>query len=130
MSNAKETPRQKMIGMMYLVLTCLLALNVTKEVLQGFVTINESIETTNSNFTANTKNMMTAFEDAIKKGRNEAKPYYIKAKEVTQLSQTTFDYITTLKQNIQQYTEDVKGADTMKLSRIRSWMILISPLIF
>jgi len=118
MSNAKETPRQKMIGMMYLVLTCLLALNVTKEVLQGFVTINESIETTNSNFTANTKNMMNAFEDAIKKGKNEAKPYYAKAKEVTKLSQTTFDYITTLKQNIQQYTEDVKGADTMKLARI------------
>lgn len=120
MSNAKETPRQKMIGMMYLVLTCLLALNVTKEVLQGFVTINESIETTNSNFTANTQNMMKAFEDAIKKGKNEAKPYYAKAKEVTKLSQTTFDYITTLKQNIQQYTEDVKGADTMKLSRIEN----------
>lgn len=118
MSNAKETPRQKMIGMMYLVLTCLLALNVTKEVLQGFVTINESIETTNSNFTANTQKMMKAFEDAIEKGKNEAKPYYKKAKEVTQLSQTTFDYITTLKQNIQQYTEDVKGADTMKLASI------------
>lgn len=120
MSNAKETPRQKMIGMMYLVLTCLLALNVTKEVLQGFVTINESIETTNSNFTANTKNMMKAFDDAIKKGKNEVKPYYAKAKEVTQLSQTTFDYITTLKQNIQQYTEDVKGSDTMKLARIEN----------
>ncbi len=118
MSNAKETPRQKMIGMMYLVLTCLLALNVTKEVLQGFVTINESIETTNSNFTANTNKMMKAFDEAIKKGKNEVKPYYIKAKEVSQLSQTTFDYITTLKQNIQQYTEDVKGADTMKLARI------------
>ncbi len=107
-----------MIGMMYLVLTCLLALNVTKEVLQGFVTINESIETTNSNFTSNTQNMMKAFEVAIKKGKNEAKPYYVKAKEVTQLSQKTFDYITTLKQNIQQYTEGVKGADTMKLARI------------
>ncbi len=118
MSNAKETPRQKMIGMMYLVLTCLLALNVTKEVLQGFVTINESIETTNSNFTANTNKMMKAFDEAIKKGKNEVKPYYIKAKEVSQLSQTTFDYITTLKQNIQQYTEDVKGADTIKLARI------------
>ena len=107
-----------MIGMMYLVLTCLLALNVTKEVLQGFVTINESIETTNSNFTANTKKMMNAFEDAIKKGKNEAQPYYLKAKEVTKLSQTTFDYITTLKQNVQQYTENVKGSDTMKLARI------------
>ncbi len=118
MSNAKETPRQKMIGMMYLVLTCLLALNVTKEVLQGFVTINESIETTNSNFTANTKKTMKAFEEAIEDGKPEVKPYYLKAKEVSQLAQTTFDYITTLKQNIQQYTEDVKGADTMKLARI------------
>ena len=45
MSSSKETPRQKMIGMMYLVLTCLLALNVSREVLQGFVTINDSIET-------------------------------------------------------------------------------------
>ena len=37
MSAGKETPRQKMIGMMYLVLTALLALNVSKEILQGFV---------------------------------------------------------------------------------------------
>ncbi len=118
MSHSKETPRQKMIGMMYLVLTCLLALNVTKEVLQGFVTINESIEATNSNFTANTNKMMLAMQDAIDKGKNEAKPYYLKAKEVTQLSQKTFDYITTLKQQVQQYTEDEKGSDTMKLSRI------------
>src|SRR4051812_26909190 len=83
MSNySKETPRQKMIGMMYLVLTCLLALNVTKEVLEGFVTINESIEKTNSNFTTNTKMMMDAFDEAIKNGHHEAKPYYDKAKEV------------------------------------------------
>jgi gliding motility-associated protein GldM len=118
MSHAKETPRQKMIGMMYLVLTCLLALNVTKEVLEGFVTINESIEATNSNFTANTKKMMESMQYAIDKGKNEAKPYYLKAKEVTQLSQKTFDYITTLKQHVQQYTENVKGSDTMRLSRI------------
>jgi hypothetical protein len=83
MSHSKETPRQKMIGMMYLVLTCLLTLNVSKEVLQGFVTINESIETTNTNFTTNTKLMMEAFDEAIKTGHNDAKPYYLKAKEVT-----------------------------------------------
>lgn len=118
MSSAKETPRQKMIGMMYLVLTCLLALNVSREVLQGFVTINESIETTNSNFTANTKLTMEAFDEAIKHGHNEVKPYYQKAKEVAQLTQQTYDYITTLKQQVKLYTESVKGADTMKLSQI------------
>ncbi len=117
-SNAKETPRQKMIGMMYLVLTCLLALNISREVLEGFVTINDSIEKTNSNFGTNTKMMMVAFDEAIKNGHNEAKPYYEKAKEVTLLSQKTFDYVDRLKKEVKQYTEDIKGADTMKLASI------------
>lgn len=118
MSSAKETPRQKMIGMMYLVLTCLLALNVSREVLQGFVIINESIETTNSNFTTNTKLMLEALDEAIKQGHPEAKPYYDKAKEATLLTQKTYDYLDILKQQVKQYTENVKGADTMKLAQI------------
>lgn len=44
MAGGKETPRQKMIGMMYLVLTALLALNVTKEVIDAFVTINDKLD--------------------------------------------------------------------------------------
>ena len=50
MSSGKETPRQKMIGMMYLVLTALLALNVSKEILKGFVMVDESLEKIKSNF--------------------------------------------------------------------------------
>ncbi len=41
MAGFKETPRQKMIGMMYLVLTALLALNVSKDIINAFVTVNE-----------------------------------------------------------------------------------------
>ncbi len=44
MAGGKETPRQKMIGMMYLVLTALLALNVSKEIVLAFVTLNDKIE--------------------------------------------------------------------------------------
>ncbi len=44
MAGGKETPRQKMIGMMYLVLTALLALNVSKEVIAAFVTINDKLD--------------------------------------------------------------------------------------
>jgi gliding motility-associated protein GldM len=46
MAGGKETPRQKMIGMMYLVLTALLALNVSKSVLEKFVFINSTLEKT------------------------------------------------------------------------------------
>jgi len=44
MAGGKETPRQKMIGMMYLVLTALLALNVSKEIIVAFVTLNNKLE--------------------------------------------------------------------------------------
>jgi len=44
MSGGKETPRQKMIGMMYLVLTALLALNVSKQIVAAFVTLNNKLD--------------------------------------------------------------------------------------
>jgi len=44
MAGGKETPRQKMIGMMYLVLTALLALNVSKQILDAFVAIEDNIQ--------------------------------------------------------------------------------------
>ncbi len=49
MAGGKETPRQKMVGMMYLVLTALLALNVSKAILDAFVAIEENIQVTNQN---------------------------------------------------------------------------------
>ena len=47
MAGGKETPRQKMIGMMYLVLTALLALNVSKQIVSAFITINDKLEASN-----------------------------------------------------------------------------------
>ncbi len=47
MAGGKETPRQKMIGMMYLVLTALLALNVSTQILDAFVAIEENIQKAN-----------------------------------------------------------------------------------
>src|SRR5687768_2823518 len=44
MAGGKETPRQKMIGMMYLVLTALLGLQVSNAVLEKFAIIYETLE--------------------------------------------------------------------------------------
>jgi hypothetical protein len=44
MGGGKETPRQKMVGLMYLVLMALLALNVTKAVLDAFVAIEKNLQ--------------------------------------------------------------------------------------
>lgn len=42
--NCPETPRQKMISMMYLVLTAMLALNVSAQILNGYSLVNESMK--------------------------------------------------------------------------------------
>lgn len=50
MAGGKETPRQKMIGMMYLVLTALLALQIKDTVLEKFVLIENGLEVSNASF--------------------------------------------------------------------------------
>jgi len=68
-----KEPRQKMINMMYLVLTALLALNVSSEILNAFVTVNNSI--TKSNEVIADKNKVTyqSFADKLKDPQTQAK---------------------------------------------------------
>ncbi len=65
MAGGKLSPRQKMINMMYLVLTALLALNITKEVINAFVTINDSIEISKGNIEKKNSNTYAAFAQAM-----------------------------------------------------------------
>ena len=65
MSGGKETPRQKMIGMMYLVLTALLALNVSKEILEAFVVMNNGLVKSNKNFETNNKTLYAVLKDQL-----------------------------------------------------------------
>ena len=62
MAGYKETPRQKMIAMMYLVLTALLALNVSADILNAFTIVNEGMEQTNTNFKAKNDEQLSAFK--------------------------------------------------------------------
>ncbi|MGD0340199.1 MAG: hypothetical protein ABSA76_00625 [Bacteroidales bacterium] len=50
MAHEKLSPRQKMIGMMYLVLTAMLALNVSKEAVKAFKRVDEGLMTTVKNY--------------------------------------------------------------------------------
>lgn len=105
-----------MIGMMYLVLTALLAMNVSKEVLMGFVTVNESLERTNKSFNESTSTMMKYFSDYVKKDPGE-KYYYEKAVEAEKISGEMYMYIEELKKKLVQTTEDrtKEQADTSRL---------------
>ena len=85
----KESPRSKMIGLMYLVLTALLAMNVSKDILKAFVTVNDNLVRTNENFNNNTTRVLKAFDEAAKSNPS-ALPYLEKAKEVNKLTKEVY----------------------------------------
>src|SRR5690349_9556308 len=98
MSLPKE-PRQKMINMMYLVLTALLALNVSVEVLNAFKTVNTSIEKFNGVVTQKNDQTYKSFQDALddQKTAEKAKIWAPKAFAAQKLSKDLTGYIETLK---------------------------------
>lgn len=108
MAGGKETPRQKMIGMMYLVLTALLALNVSKSVLDAFVEIEEGTQKSNIILTERGNeffsDVRTEFS-SVTKEENEAKynklKYVLeKMEEVDRLTVEMINHIDKVKFNI------------------------------
>ena len=100
MAGAKETPRQKMIGMMYLVLTALLALNISKEVLNGFVKVENSLRTTQGTLNAKVNETSSELETKYLQNQEKVKPFYDKAQQVNASSSELISYITEMKARI------------------------------
>ena len=65
MAGGKETPRQKMIGMMYLVLTALLALQIKDTVLEKFVLIENGLKVSNESFMDYNQNVLTSIQNDV-----------------------------------------------------------------
>ncbi|MBO7530054.1 MAG: hypothetical protein J6T37_09295 [Bacteroidales bacterium] len=82
MAGAKETPRQKMIGMMYLVLTALLALNVSADILDAFAIVNDGLEKTNASVENKIEDYYNIFELQYSRQPEKAQVYWDKANEI------------------------------------------------
>ncbi|MDR0738364.1 MAG: gliding motility protein GldM, partial [Prevotellaceae bacterium] len=68
------SPRQKMINMMYLVLTAMLALNVSAEVLDAFVVIDKSIEHNTRIVSEKNNSNLSDFRRAAAENREKVEP--------------------------------------------------------
>lgn len=82
MAGGKETPRQKMISMMYLVLTALLALNVSVEVFDAFTIVNEGIEKANINVEKKIEDYYGTFEQQYSKQPEKSATYWDAAQKI------------------------------------------------
>ena len=100
--NCPETPRQKMIGMMYLFYTALLALNVSGEIVNAFVKIDESINKTTINFSAKTQSLYAKIDAKAAEQPGKYGTLQAQAHEIEAMSNKFFDDIERLKlMNIQ-----------------------------
>jgi gliding motility-associated protein GldM len=122
MSGGKETPRQKMIGMMYLVLTALLALNVSKEILNAFVIIEEGLNVTNTNFDGKNGMLYSKFDKAMADNKTKTKPWYDKAMIAKKYSNELCGYIDEIRSELYQRIQKVDKtvADTFQLKNLDS----------
>lgn len=97
-----KEPRQKMINMMYLVLTALLALNVSAEILNAFKTVNKTLDNANQVLVGNNNAIYSSFTEKIADPKTKAKAeiWKPKADQARSLAKTAYDRIEALKQTI------------------------------
>ncbi len=121
-----KEPRQKMINIMYLVLTAILALNVSAEVINAFKTVQTSLDNSNNNITASNKTLYESLEAK----RNEAASSVLaniwapKAEAAQKLSADMMTYIEDLKKqlknasNLRMVEKDGKQVEDFKLDAL------------
>ncbi|MCF8346138.1 MAG: gliding motility protein GldM [Bacteroidales bacterium] len=100
MGHGKETPRQKMIGMMYLVLTAMLALNVSKDVLDAFVIVDHGLNQTTHNYASKNDGLYNKFDLAFQQNPDKVKDWKQKSDEVRQMSSDLYNFINECKVEI------------------------------
>lgn len=128
MSLPKE-PRQLMINLMYLVLTAMLALNVSSEILHAFRVINQSISKSNASIQQKNAELYSSFDanENMEGQRERVKPFNDKAKMAKAEAQKMYDYLDNWKKRI---TDESGGYDSEMHQLKREDNIDASTLLF
>jgi gliding motility-associated protein GldM len=105
MAHEKLSPRQKMIGMMYLVLTAMLALNVSKEAVEAFRKVDNGLTLTIKNYTLKNNLIYRDFDRAAAENPAKAGKYKTTAYQVKERADEAYNFIQGLKIEIIKKTE-------------------------
>ena len=114
---ARMSPRQRMINLMYIVLTAMLALNVSSDVLNGFSQVHDSISRTNKNLEERNAAQFRYLESLYQESPGKAGAWYEKGKALRDRSKKLDASIEQLKVEIAVAT-DGKGADYNNLQNL------------
>lgn len=103
------SPRQRMINLMYIVLTAMLALNVSSDVLNGFSQVQEGIDRTNINMTARNDVQFTYLRGLYEENPTKAGDAYSQGVELHKQSQALYDMMEKFKTEIARKADGEKG---------------------
>lgn len=106
---ARMSPRQRMINLMYIVLTAMLALNVSSDVLNGFSQVQDSIDRTNLNMTARNQIQFEYLRGIYEKNPAKAGVAFRQGSELDKRSQTLYDMIERYKVSIARNADGKDG---------------------
>lgn len=104
-TNCPETPRQRMIGMMYLFYTALLALNVSNEVIEAFIYVNDSLQTTAINYREKSIQVYNDIKNMYETQPEKFKDQWQNAQKVHQASDSLYYYIENIKLQIIRHSQ-------------------------
>lgn len=106
---ARMSPRQKMINLMYIVLTAMLALNVSSDVLNGFTLVEDGLKRTNCNVSDRNAALYMQLEEFTRQNPQKGKPWLDKAADVRRQTLALYKYIDSLKLAIVRDADGVDG---------------------
>lgn len=109
---ARMSPRQRMINLMYIVLTAMLALNVSSDVLNGFSQVQDGIHRTNLNISARNDVQFKHLEGLYEKNPEKAGKWYAQGVELHKRSNDIYQNIETLKTEIAKAADGAEGKYT------------------
>lgn len=100
MAGGKETPRQKMISLMYLVFIAMLALNMSKEVLSAFGNMNKKFETSNVATNGSNEDLFNTLQSKASDNPAQYGDSGKKGKQVKEATKKFYDYFEEIKKEL------------------------------
>ena len=124
------SPRQKMINLMYIVLTAMLALNVSSDVLNGFTQVEDGLARTNATVATRNDAILARLTDFADRNPEKGNPWLVKAREVADATAAMIATVDSLKLSIVRAADgsdadvaDIRNRDDLEAASV----VMLNP---
>ncbi|MDE6491104.1 MAG: gliding motility protein GldM, partial [Muribaculaceae bacterium] len=130
-NSTRLSPRQKMINLMYIVLTAMLALNVSSDVLDGFTQVKDGLQRSNDNVAQRNAVLFSRLEEFTEQNPDKGRAWLERAKDVRALTDDLYGLVDSLKMAIvvkadgkDADIDDILNKDDLEASSV----VMLNPL--